>query len=411
MSVDQAKDTFVALLWAALRTEGRLAGDVVDDIVARAKSSLETLDPVSSLDLEPLHARMIEGGMSTTCAAQVVLFVVREVGDAGFPIELPPDVRKLPASAKKQLAEEFALGFVRQLPPTDERVPAFDLTPIIDLKSLAVRDPTELSGVLVVIQGREPGRSWRLKKQGATRIGRVADNDVVITDDGVSRHHARIESAGGRHVIKDAGSKNGIVVNGFVVGEHALEEGDRVQVGSNTVLKFTMHDQFEHDYQAILQRHVAFDAVTGAYNKRHFLDRLRAECAYFGRHGGALALMGIAIDAAVEPRTSDDALRALGGIVRASVRVEDIVGRGGEGDDEVVVVLRGASAESAHVVAERVRTRVAALRDPAFTVSIAIVGFLPQRRDTPVELLAAVARALEDLKAKGGDGVTTSLDA
>jgi two-component system, cell cycle response regulator len=421
LSFDQGKDTFVGLLWAALRAEGRLFPEVCDDLVARTKAALEALDPVSSLDLRPIHALMTAAGMSTTCAAQVLLFVVREAGETGFEIELPDDVARLPPSAKKQLAEEFALGFVRELPPHDERVPSFDLTPIIDLKSLAVRDPTDLAGVFVVIQGREPGRSFKLTK-GVTRIGRHTENDVVIADDGVSRTHAHVAWDGRGYVVKDAGSKNGIVVNGFVVGEHQLEEGDRVQIGSNTVLKFTMHDQFEHDYQAILQRHVAFDVVTGTYNKRHFLDRLRAECAYFGRHGGTLAIMGVVVDDhaakldAHGPRVADEFLRVLGGVVRASVRVEDIVGRG-EGE-EILVILRGASAESANVVAERVRSRVAALvvhghegAKLTFTVSMTIVGFVPQRRDTPVELLAAVARGLAEATAKGGDCVVASLEA
>jgi hypothetical protein len=67
------------------------------------------------------------------------------------------------------------------------------------------------------------------------RIGRQADNDLVLTDPGVSRHHAEITSERGTCTLRDLGSTNGTLVNGTRVSEHALRDGDRIQIGSSVV--------------------------------------------------------------------------------------------------------------------------------------------------------------------------------
>jgi DNA-binding SARP family transcriptional activator len=55
------------------------------------------------------------------------------------------------------------------------------------------------------------GRQFPLRTT-ATRIGRVPDNDIVLNDDDVSRHHAVIIDTGGSFVITDLGSVNGVEV-------------------------------------------------------------------------------------------------------------------------------------------------------------------------------------------------------
>jgi hypothetical protein len=69
------------------------------------------------------------------------------------------------------------------------------------------------------------------------RIGRQADNDLVVSDPGISRHHAEIINERGTCTLHDLGSTNGTYVNGSVVTEHALRDGDRISLGS-TVVEF-----------------------------------------------------------------------------------------------------------------------------------------------------------------------------
>ena len=80
-------------------------------------------------------------------------------------------------------------------------------------------------------------RSWMLKE--TTTIGRSNDNDVVIPDRWISRHHARIALQGSRYVIDDQGSKNGVFVNGKrVTRPLPLEDGDRIQLAPRCQLIF-----------------------------------------------------------------------------------------------------------------------------------------------------------------------------
>ncbi len=69
------------------------------------------------------------------------------------------------------------------------------------------------------------------------RIGRQSDNDLVVVDPGVSRHHAEVINSGGSCTLHDLGSTNGTYVNGSVVHEHALRDGDQISLGS-TVVEF-----------------------------------------------------------------------------------------------------------------------------------------------------------------------------
>lgn len=64
-------------------------------------------------------------------------------------------------------------------------------------------------------------------------FGRDGDCTVVLDhDDHASRHHARIFVRDGRVMLADLGSTNGTIVNGARVDrEHALEAGDRFQIG------------------------------------------------------------------------------------------------------------------------------------------------------------------------------------
>jgi hypothetical protein len=65
----------------------------------------------------------------------------------------------------------------------------------------------------------------------AMRIGRSADNHVVIPDPNVSRHHAQIDANGESYVLRDLNSTNGTLVNGSKVVSHVLKAGDQVTIG------------------------------------------------------------------------------------------------------------------------------------------------------------------------------------
>lgn len=70
---------------------------------------------------------------------------------------------------------------------------------------------------------------------GTTRIGRTLDNDIVLHDGQVSRHHGQIGARLGMLVYTDLGSTNGSFLNGSRVTEIALGTGDVLQLGRSTV--------------------------------------------------------------------------------------------------------------------------------------------------------------------------------
>ena len=72
-------------------------------------------------------------------------------------------------------------------------------------------------------------------RPGTIRVGRSLDNDVVLADDRVSRHHGQITARMGMLVYTDLGSTNGSFLNNSPVTEIALGPGDVLQLGSSTI--------------------------------------------------------------------------------------------------------------------------------------------------------------------------------
>lgn len=65
----------------------------------------------------------------------------------------------------------------------------------------------------------------------ATRIGRLPDNDIVLDDANISRHHAVIIDTGTNFVVTDLRSANGVEVRGERIrASVTLHDGDRIRI-------------------------------------------------------------------------------------------------------------------------------------------------------------------------------------
>ena len=62
-------------------------------------------------------------------------------------------------------------------------------------------------------------------------IGRSPASDIQLEDPSVSRRHAVVAHRGGRAVLLDDRSLNGIYVNGQRVSEAVLRDGDWIAIG------------------------------------------------------------------------------------------------------------------------------------------------------------------------------------
>jgi pSer/pThr/pTyr-binding forkhead associated (FHA) protein len=67
--------------------------------------------------------------------------------------------------------------------------------------------------------------------EGDLAIGRGEECDIVLTDEAVSRRHALIRTSGRVVTVEDAGSRNGIFVNGSRVETSRLEAGAELRIG------------------------------------------------------------------------------------------------------------------------------------------------------------------------------------
>ena len=66
-------------------------------------------------------------------------------------------------------------------------------------------------------------------------IGRASDNDVIVDDPEVSRHHCQLKLQHGAYSFADLGSRNGSWINGEPVSEVALGPGDSIRIGSTEI--------------------------------------------------------------------------------------------------------------------------------------------------------------------------------
>ena len=80
------------------------------------------------------------------------------------------------------------------------------------------------------VSGDLAGREFPINKT-LLHIGRGLDNDLVIDDPRVSRHHAQITFRHGHYLLRDLRSTNGTFLNNQPVEAVVLASGDTVSIG------------------------------------------------------------------------------------------------------------------------------------------------------------------------------------
>jgi two-component system cell cycle response regulator len=271
---------------------------------------------------------------------------------------------------------------------------------------------------LIVISSKSPatvGMMIRLD-QPETVIGRGQVAAVQIEDDGISRSHAKVTvSPNGAFKLTDLGSTNGTFLNNVKVSVKALHDGDKIQIGANTVIKFSLQDPLEEAYQQALYDSATRDGLTGLFNKTYFLDALRKEVAYAVRHRAPLSLLLLDVDHfkgindTYGHAAGDEVLRHIADRIRQAVRAEDLLAR--YGGEEFTLILREFTASQAMKCAERCREFVegaalAVAGEPIrATISVGVSTLVDSGFTSPEELIAAADKSMYRAKEAGRNRV------
>ncbi|MBK6462919.1 MAG: diguanylate cyclase [Myxococcales bacterium] len=282
-------------------------------------------------------------------------------------------------------------------------------------REIAARKRQALQAYLVVLTGSNVGAMHKLEA-AETVLGRSNTADLRLTDDGISRRHARILKAGSDVVIEDLNSANGTMVNGELITQRVLKNGDKISIGASTVVRFSFNDTLDESFQQKMIEAALRDGLTRAYNKRYFLERLETEYAFAKRHHAELSLLLFDIDFFKKINDSrghlagDAVLMELSAVVQSMLRTEDVFAR--YGGEEFAVLARGTSLAKAALLAERVRARVEETNfsfegiSIPVTISVGVAGLPETRCDDAQQLVAGADTALYDSKRGGRNRVT-----
>ena len=235
---------------------------------------------------------------------------------------------------------------------------------------------------LIVLAGSRVGEMVRVGE--SLSIGRSMQADFRVTDDGVSRIHVELHAnPDGTVRADDSGSRNGTYVNGERITTLVLRDGDKIQIGSTTILKCSYADNLEESFQQRMYEAALRDPLTRLYNRRHLLEQLESEFSYVMRHRTPLSLVLMDIDhfKGINDRfghlVGDAVLVRFSEVIRNAIRVEDLAAR--YGGEEFVLVCRGVQVAGGLNIANRIRQVVERTQ------------FMPERPELNVTISAGVA--------------------
>jgi diguanylate cyclase (GGDEF)-like protein len=218
---------------------------------------------------------------------------------------------------------------------------------------------------LVVIYTAEPGLLGKrfVLDKSPLRVGRGADNQIVLEGDSVSRRHAHFERRAGAWYVVDDGSTNGTYLNEEqIVREALLNNGDRIKVGP-TILKFLSGADAEAKYHEEIYRMTIVDGLTQIHNKRYLFEQLEKELIRARRYERELSLLMFDIDFFKRINdqfghlAGDHVLRELARVVQDRIRRDETFAR--YGGEEFVLLLPETPLAGGVSLAENLLSRVA----------------------------------------------------
>lgn len=276
-------------------------------------------------------------------------------------------------------------------------------------------DPAEGNDCLVVIYTKEPtllGKRFVLDGH-TVRVGRGADNQIVLEGDSVSRRHCHFERRGPGWFAIDDGSTNGTYVNEHQIpSEIELRNNDRIKVGP-TIFKYLSGADAESKYHEEIYKMTIMDGLTQIHNKRYLFEALEREMLRARRHERPLAVVMFDIDFFKRINdhyghlAGDHVLRELADIVRARIRRDEVFAR--YGGEEFVIILPETTLEGAVALADSIRIMTEehhfSFQSERIPVSISVGCALAQEESSATELIQIADDKLYEAKRTGRNRV------
>jgi diguanylate cyclase (GGDEF)-like protein len=269
---------------------------------------------------------------------------------------------------------------------------------------------------LTVLTGTASGQVFKLAL-GTSVLGRASTCEVRVDDEGISRQHAQVRHDNGRAWLEDMASRNGTFVNGIkLTAPTELHQGDKIQLGRATVVRFGFHDDLDDSFHENLISSALRDGLTKLFNKRYLMDRLDSELKFALRHQTALSLVLIDLDHFKKINDTrghlagDVTLANVAAALAKTIRNEDIIAR--YGGEEIAVVLRAIGMDAAVHTAERLRKIVEATVIPfdgseiKITASLGVANYPTISVKSVDDLVAAADKALYRAKHAGRNRVS-----
>lgn len=266
---------------------------------------------------------------------------------------------------------------------------------------------------LVVLKGGDIGRRGRV--DGGSMLGRDPKVAFCLNDPGVSWHHARFDDRGDGWALVDLDSTNGTKVNGATCSEVMLQPGDKITVGQ-TVLRFDLQDPTEQQYDAMVERLLNIDELTGLYVRRRFDAELELMIRQASADRSPVGLLVMDLDGTKAINDAHGHLFGAYTIGEAGRVIGEVLGERGMGarfgGDEYIAALPGADLAATAEVGERIR---AAIAEHAFEhegvvlrpgISVGAASFPESARDTK-SLFQRADEALYRAKRAGKGRVCT----
>jgi diguanylate cyclase (GGDEF)-like protein len=289
-----------------------------------------------------------------------------------------------------------------------------DETVVTTIKSINNNEGRE--PYLIVIGGQHIGKLYQLDKDELV-AGRSADCDIWIEDTAISRKHFRILKSDATCTIEDLNSTNGTYVNTRRVQTAILKAGDKIQISTDTIVEFNYLDENRRVTEQKRYEMGVKDAVTGAYNKSYFLQRIADEFSFSQRQNLPLSIIMIDIDHfklindSYGHLAGDQVLQEVCKTVADMIREEDVFCR--YGGEEFVIIMRNTACQAAVNLAERIRLKI---QDSAIesldnqqikvTISAGVSTNVDKKYRDYVGLIAEADKYLYQAKGSGRNRIT-----